>query len=209
MIKVFFLIFEPAIAWEKIALARRSYAFILATNLLPVLFLVTVVEGLGLKTWGKWQEKFHRFREFTPHEVLGYEAIQFVLLLAMVFVSALLVLKVSQTFHERQNYREAFTVTVYGLSPLFLTKLLDAAPTMNPWVTWSIGVVLTIWILYQGLPRIMMPDPTHAFGLYLSSAMVIILTTGMTRLITAMYLLGQMSFTHSWMTRKIGHLLGQ
>jgi hypothetical protein len=209
MIKVFFLVFEPAVAWEKIALARRGYAFILLTNLLPLLALGTLVEGWGLKTWGKWQEKFHKFRDFTPHEVVGFEAVHFALLLATVFITALLILRISQTFHERHSYLQAFTVTAYGLSPLFVTRLLDAAPTMNPWVSWGLGVILCIWILYQGLPRLMLPDPTHAFGLYLSSAIVIILTTGMARLITAMYLLGQMDFNHSWLTRKIGHLLGQ
>ena len=209
MIKVFFLIFEPSAAWEKIALAQRSIVFILATNLLPLLLLVTAVEGWGLQTKGKWQPPFQKFKEFTPNEVMGFEVVQFVLFLAVVFISALLILRVSQTFHQRQNYREAFTVTVYGLSPLLLLRLLDAAASMNPGVPWAIGVVLSVWILYQGLPRIMMPDPTHAFGLYLSSALVIVLTTGLTRLITAMYLLGYMDFQHSWLTRKIGHLLGQ
>ena len=54
-----------------------------------------------------------------------------------------------------------------------------------------------------------MPDPTHALGLYLSSALVIILTTGLSRLPTAWYLMGKIDFHHSWLTRKIGHLLGQ
>jgi hypothetical protein len=209
MIKVFFLIFEPAVAWEKIALAGRGFVFILATNLLPLLLLVTAVEGWGLKTWGKWQPPYQKFREFTPHEIIGFEAVQFVLVLAAVLVSALLILRVSQTFHQRQNYLQAFTVTVYGISPLLFVRLLDAAPTMNPVVTWLIGVILSIWILYQGLPRVLMPDPTHAFGLYISSALVIVLTTGLTRLITAMYLLGYIDFNHSWLSRKISQLLGQ
>jgi hypothetical protein len=209
MIKVFFLIFEPAVAWEKIALARRGFAFIFFTNLLPLLLLVTAVEGWGLKKWGKWQMAFQKFREFTPTEVVGYEVVQFVLMLVAVFLTALLILRVSQTFHQRQNYLEAFTATVYGLSPFFLIRLLDAAPTMNPAVTWMIGVGVSVWILYQGLPRILMPDPTHAFGLYLSSAMVIILTTGITRLVTGMYIMGYIDFNHSWLTRKIAHLIGQ
>ena len=56
MIKVFFLIFEPAVTWEKIALARRGYAFIWATYLLPFMLLVTAAEAWGLKHWGKWQQ---------------------------------------------------------------------------------------------------------------------------------------------------------
>jgi hypothetical protein len=72
-----------------------------------------------------------------------------------------------------------------------------------------LGMIVSIWILYQGLPRVLMPDPTHAFGLYLSSAMVIILTTGMARLVTAMYIQGYIDFNHSWVIQKVAHLLGQ
>ena len=146
MIKVFFLIFEPSVAWEKIALAQRSIVFILMTNLLPLLLLVTAVEGWGLQHWGKFQSEYGKIREFTPREILGFELIQFVMFLMVVFISALLILRVSQTFHQREKYRQAFAVTVYGLSPLLLVHVLDAAPTMNPWVTWGLGVGLSIWI---------------------------------------------------------------
>ena len=37
MIKVFFLIFEPGVAWEKIALARRGLVFITGLQLLPLI----------------------------------------------------------------------------------------------------------------------------------------------------------------------------
>jgi hypothetical protein len=68
---------------------------------------------------------------------------------------------------------------------------------------------MTIWILYQGIPRILQPDPTHAFGLYLSAMMVIVLTSGLARLMTAMYLLGYMDFQHSWLTRELSRVLPQ
>jgi hypothetical protein len=51
------------------------------------------------------------------------------------------------------------------------------------------------------------PDPTHAFGLYLSAVFVIVLSSGLGRLITGMYLLGYMSFEHSWLTREISRFL--
>jgi Yip1 domain len=207
MIKVFFLIFEPAVAWEKVALARRGYVFILATYLLPFILLAAAVEGWGLQHWGKWQPKFQIFKAFSPHEVLVYEGIQFFLLLATVLVCALLILRVSQTFHERNNYLQSLTLMAYAFSPMFLLHLLDAVPTMNPWAPWGIGVALTVWILYQGIPRVLQPDPTHAFGLYLSTMFVVILISGLARLITAMYLLGYMDFQHSWLTRELSRFL--
>jgi hypothetical protein len=218
MFKVFFLIFEPGVAWERIALARRGFVFILSTYLLPMILLGTAAEGWGLMTWGKWQPKFQKIREFTDHaavssagkyrEIIGFEIVQTVLLILLVLVSALLLLRVSQTFHGRHTYLEAFTTIAYGFSPLFLLRLLDAGPMMSPWTTWGIGVGLTIWILYQGIPRVMQPDPTHAFGLYLSAMFVVVLTSGMARLITGMYLLGYIDFNHSWLTSKLGSFIG-
>lgn len=209
MLKVFFLIFEPGVAWERIAQARRGMFFILATYLLPMIALMAVVEGWGLNRWGKWQPKFDKFKNFSLREIISFEILQALVLLAMIFICALLLLKISETFHARRKYLPAFTVIAYGFSPFFLLKFLDAGPTMPPAATWAIGIALTMWILYQGIPRVLQPDATHAFGIYLSGVFVVVLVSGMARLITAMYLLGYMDFQHSWLTHKLGNLLGQ
>jgi hypothetical protein len=209
MIKVFFLMFAPAAAWEKIALARRGYIFILATYLLPFALLVTAAEGWGLQHWGKWQPKFQIVKTFTHNNILSFEIIQFALILATVLICALLILQVSQTFHERNNYLEAFTLTTYAYSPVLLFHLLDVLPTMSPWVTWGVGIGITVWILYQGIPRVLKPDPTHAFGLYLSAMFVMMMTSALGRLITGLYMLGYMDFQHSWLTRELSRFLPQ
>ena len=54
----------------------------------------------------------------------------------------------------------------------------------------------------------MQPDPTHAFGVYLSAMIVVVLTSGLARLLTAMYVLGYMDLQHSWLSRRITHLIG-
>jgi hypothetical protein len=205
MFKAFFLIFEPAAAWNKIVLARHSFASVLMVHLLPLILLGSVVEGYGLKHWGKWQPAFKRLRGFSLSETITFEVIQSLLITLMVFLCALLLLRVSQTFFGRNNYREAFTVIAYSFSPLLLLRVLDAAPMMSPWASWLIGILMTIWILYQGIPRVMQPDPTHAFGLYLSTIIVTVLLSGLIRLLTGMYLLGQVDFQHSWVAHYLSH----
>lgn len=208
MIKVFFLIFEPGVAWEKIALARRGFLFITCVHLLPLISLGTALETWGLLRNGKWQPYFGKFKLFPPQEIYTYEAVQFLLLLAVVFISALLVFKISQTFQDRLTFLQAFTTVAYGFSPMFLFRLLDYSADMHPAVPWLIGMALSMWILYQGIPRVMQPDPTHAFGVYLSAMIVVVLTSGLARLITGMYLLGKMDFHHSWLSNKVAHILG-
>ena len=209
MIKVFFLIFEPNVAWEKIAQARRGFVFITGLHLLPLILLGTALETWGLLRHGKWQPRFQMFKIFPPEEIYTYEVVQFFLLLAVVFVGALLVFKISQTFQDRLTFLQAFTTVAYGFSPMLLLHLMDASAQMHPAVPWMIGMAVTMWILYQGIPRVMQPDPTHAFGVYLSAMIVVVLTSGLARLITGMYLLGYMDFHHSWLSGKIAHLLGQ
>ena len=206
MIKVFFLIFEPSATWDRIARARRGFAFILCLYLMPLIVLATAVEGWGLNRWGKWQPRFEKFKEFSRPDIISFEAIQATLLLLMVLLSALLLLKISQTFHNRGKYLDAFTTMAYGYSPVLLARWLDAGPMVNPWTSWAIGILLTVWILYQGIPCLMQPEPSHSFGLYLSGVFVVVLTSGMARLLTALYLLGEVDFHHSWLTHKFPHL---
>jgi hypothetical protein len=80
---------------------------------------------------------------------------------------------------------------------------------VNPVVPWVLGLGLTIWVLYQGIPRILERDPVHAFGNYLSAIFVLVLTTGLVRLFTGMYVLGYINFQHSTFTRALGHWLGE
>ncbi|MEI9959988.1 MAG: hypothetical protein WDM76_02310 [Limisphaerales bacterium] len=56
-------------------------------------------------------------------------------------------------------------------------------------VAWGIGIVLSVVILYHGVPLVMMPDPPHAFGLYLMSSLLLIMVTGLERFVT-MWCLG-------------------
>ena len=206
MIKALFLIFEPHVTWVRVAQARRGFAFILCMYLLPMILLASAVEGWGLHRWGKWQPKFERFKEFSDSGIITFETVQVLLALLMIFVSALLLLKISQTFESRHRYLEAFTTVAYAYSPLFLARLLDAGPTVHPATSWVIGIVLTVWVLYQGIPHVMQPDPTHAFGLYLSAMFVVVLISGMVRLLTALYLLGVVDYHHSWLTQNFPRL---
>ncbi len=208
MIKVFFLFFERGVAWDKIAQVRHGMGYILVTCLLPLLALMGFVNGWGLYHWGKWQPRFQMVKQFDLPTVVGFETIDVLLTLAAVFVSALLILRIAQTFNGHHSYLQAFTAAAYGLSPLFLVRLLDAGPTMSPWVTWAVGVALSIWILYQGMPRIILPDPTHAFGLYLCTAIVIVLVTATARVFTGLFLLGYMDMNHSYLMRKLIQLFG-
>jgi uncharacterized membrane protein YedE/YeeE len=85
-------------------------------------------------------------------------------------------------------------------------RIFDMFPGISPWVTWAIGVFLAAGILYKGLPRVMQPDPPHAFGLYLMSVLLLSLVTGLARFVTTWYLKGKFPALET-MISKIASLL--
>lgn len=201
MIKAFLFIFEPAKTWDQVARASRGFWSLCFLNLLPMAVLAAAAEGYGLVRWGKYVETgYHGLRKFPVSQAVVYEILQTSLLLLLVFILAQTLRSLGTTFHGRNTFTHGFTVVVHGLSPFFVLRLFDAFPVVHPWVSWSIGILLSMAILYQGLPRVMLPDPPHALGLYLVSCLVLLLATGLLRFLTAWYLGGHFQVVEQWIS---------
>jgi hypothetical protein len=191
MIKAILLVLNPVRTWDAIVESNRRFLSVFLAFLLPLLFLTCAAEGYGLATWGKWRTQVKMVKKFTPQEVIVFEAIQCLLGLVLVFFGAKLVKSLGETFRGRHTFDQAFKTVAYGLSPLFLLRLLDAFPHVSPWTSWGIGIALSIAVLYHGVPRVMQPDPPQAFGLYLVSALLLAMTSGAIRFVTAWALAGR------------------
>jgi hypothetical protein len=191
MINALLLIFSPVPTWERIAAAQRKWGLILAGYLVPLLLLASVTEGYGLVHWGKPRGHVPHFRTLSLAQAVRFETAQLLLSLAIVLLAAKLIKSLSETFHGRNSFAQAFTVAAYGFGPLFLLRMLNAFPWISPWLTWAVGISFTAAILYHGLPRIMQPDPPHALGLYLMSVMLLAMITGLMCFLTYWYLEGK------------------
>ena len=186
MITALLLIFDTGKAWDRVALSRRGLFFIVAFYLLPMMALVSAVEGYGLVAKGQSST----VNKFTRGEAAFAEVIEMLLMCIVIAVCAYTIKALSETFRGGHTYTQAFKVVIYGLSPLFLLRLLDAMPNMSVWIPWAVGIVLCLNILYTGVPRVMQPDPPHAFGLFVMSALLMVVLTGLERFLTAGYLAG-------------------
>ncbi len=191
MIKALFLIFESEAAWNRIALAHRKLFSIIALYLAPMMLIVAMVEGYGLVKFGRARPPFGEIRTYSIQEAFQYEGAQMVLLVVVIMLCAYLIKALGETFHSRNTYTQTFTVVAYGLSPLFLLRLLDVIPTVSLWVFWALGIVLVVKVLYIGVPRIMEPDPPHAYGLFFMTSLLIVLATAAERAISWGYLAGK------------------
>ena len=192
MIKALLLIFEPGATWDRIVLAKRAFISVLLLYLLPMVVLSIGGELWGLLQWGRRQEFTHELKHVPRDILICYGAAQFVLSLVLVFLGTLVMKASGETFHGRHRYSQCFTLVAYALSPLFLVRLLDGIPAINPWVTFGVGITLSIGVLYSGIPRVMQPDPPHAFGLYLTGAILLVIMAGLARLLTWLVLEGKL-----------------
>jgi hypothetical protein len=191
MIKALLLIAFPIPTWERIVATKRPWPMILFFYYLPFVLLTCLAEGYGLVKWGKPRGRFPKDVLFSVRHAVIFEIAMVLILVGIVFILAMLIKSLSETFHGRNSFNQAFTVAAYGLGPMLLFRMLDAFPDLSPWLTWGIGVFLAAAILYTGLPIVMQPDPPHALGLYLMSTLMLIFVTGLARFVTAWYLQGK------------------
>jgi hypothetical protein len=193
MIKAILLVFKPSANWEKIALANKGFAKILLLFLLPVILISVGCELAGLTHLGRHHDLGLTMR-VPGQRAYTYGAIETGLLILAVFVATEGVKGVAQTFHSRHTFVQCFTLVAYTLSPFFFMHLFDGLPDMNPWASFAIGIVLSVATLYHGVPSILDPDPPTAFGLYLSSAVILVGVMGLARFVTLLVLDGKVKF---------------
>jgi len=207
MIKALFLIFRAGAAWNGVVKARRNWGALLLLYLFPMMLLVAVMEGFGLVEWSGLQAgDFHRLQTFTAGQAVIYETIQSLLTLLAIVVCAVLIKILGENFHGRYTYKQTFTLVIYGLSPMFLLRLLDADPAVIPWATWGIGIALSIRAIHQGIWCVMQPAPPNAFALYFMSSLLLASATGLVRFVTAWYLAGRMHPAEKFISRLAAHL---
>jgi hypothetical protein len=176
VIRALLLIFDPAATWDRIIQARRGIPHLLATYIVPLLLLVGLASGFCVTRWGVTNEFGERI-QLTSRQTAIYEAALFLVNLLVIFGSAKTVKALGETFHSGHTLQQAFTAVVYGLGPIFMLKLLQAF-NVSPIVPWVIGSLVMFTVLYHGVPKVMEPDPSHAFGLYLATSVLLTLMTG-------------------------------
>jgi hypothetical protein len=191
MIRALFLIFEPAAAWDRVIAARRGAGFLLVFYLLPMILIMAALEGFGLMESGRRQWDSGGLHKFTGGEMTAYEALQSLATIAVVFVCGQIVKALGNSSYSRHNFTQGFTVAACGLSPLFLLRLLDVFSGINPWLIWGVGILLCVATIYHGIPRVMQPDPSQTFGLFIMCSVLFAMVTGLERFITVWYLAGR------------------
>jgi hypothetical protein len=195
MIKAILLIFDPVATWNGIALDRKSFNRILFLYLMPMIVLSVAIQVAGRIYFNQHSESAEWDRAYDLH-IFCYGVVQLVLDFAVVFICPKAIKTIAETFHSRNTFNQCFTLVAYGLSPLFLLSLLNAFPAINLWLGFGIGIALSVGTVYSGLPRVMLPDPPHAFGLYFMSAFLLAAASSLAAVLSWGVLTGKLKLLH-------------
>jgi hypothetical protein len=209
MIKALMLVFYTPATWDSIVLRRRGWLSILVVYLLPLWLIASAAEFYGLVHSGKPHGFSGELKKLSNSEALIFEIMQLGLMMILVFVGAKLIKALGETFHGRNTFDQTFTVVAYGLGPVFTMRIFDAFPAVSGWVywaTWGAGFLLTFAILYHGIPKVMLPDPPHAFGLYLTSSVFLLMVGGLIRFLTFWFLQGKFGKLNTLIDNIVTHL---
>ena len=183
MIRAFMLILVPQSTWERIASSKWNSLIIFFVSFVPLLCLTIAIEGFGMAKLGASVNDFGRTIEISREQVIQFQSLQLALTLLVLGLGTKLVLWVCDGFHSPTTFRQAFTLTAYGITPLLWFRIVDGHPSMPTWVCFAMGAVGVIFTLYHGIAFVLQPDTSVGFGLYLICSIVLILAAGLAHFI--------------------------
>jgi len=186
MLKAFLLIFDPAATWEKIADEQRSVGYVSGIFLLPLLLLSVATEGCLLSVFGHAVGPMNSIIPIDLDVILRYGGTVVILTLAIVVGGAFLLTRMGESFHSRHSFQGCFVTLAYSISPLILSHVIDGFPAINTWICYTIGILLSVSLLYRGIPRTLRPEPSNALGMYLFSAVFIIIASGLAHYVSTL-----------------------
>ena len=191
LIKDVFLVFRPAATWDRIASEPPKVWFVLLFYLLPVMALAALLEGSALVLTGRREVMEGMNNRFTPAKVLVFEVAQWLLMFLFMLISAVIIRNLANTHHQRNRLVQSLVLVFQAMGPMLLVQLFNGFPGMYLWLTWLVGLALTINGLYHGLPRMLIVDPPTAMGLFFSCAIVMGMLLFIGRFLTYWYLIGK------------------
>jgi hypothetical protein len=187
-----FLVLRPVSTWNALAAKPQGVVFVLGVYLLPLLLLLAGVEGHGLMLHGRQQAAEGMNNRFTLPVVAGYEAVNALLTLAAIFATGAVIKNFANACHARNHLQQCLVVVLQATGPVLLVQLFNGFPHMYVWLTWLAGMFFAVSALYQGLPRILQPDPPAAIGLFCSSTLVFVALMFCGRFLTYFFLIGKL-----------------
>jgi hypothetical protein len=179
MIRSLLILFAPLKAWEKIAAQQWNVLLVFFISVSPLMVASCAVEGWAMIKFGAEKGNLGRLIRLDNNQIITFEIIQLGLGLFLLFVGAKFIQWTCEGFHNETTYKQAFTLTAYGLTPLFWMRFLDGFPAIPSWLCWGLGALGILIALYHGVALVIQPNTSVGFGMYLLASMTLIAISGL------------------------------
>lgn len=169
---VWSILTEPVLTWSKIRDENWSAVEIYLRIIIP-LALISPVAGLIGTTQFGWQIGPGEPVMLTGSSALQISLAYFGAILVSVFVIALLIRWMSETYGDQKPFVRTLALAAYTAVPLFLIGVVQIYPVL--WVNFLFGLpalAYSVYLLYSGVP-IMMDIPQEKGFLFASAVLAV------------------------------------
>jgi hypothetical protein len=147
---------DPKIEWPVIEREATTVNQLYMGYIGPLAAVAAIAGFLGRTFVGVSLGAFGTFRTPFVSGLVG-ACIGFVLTLAGVYISALIISKLAPTFQSTSDDRQALKLVAYAETPVWLAGILTILPLLGS-LALLIGGLYAIYLFYLGLP-VMMKTP--------------------------------------------------
>jgi hypothetical protein len=178
--RVLSLLLHPADTWEIIAEEPATIEGLYRSWVLPLAALPAAATAIGLLS-------FHGFVLFGTRyqpsflSIIGGAAAEYVLILIATYLMAVIIDVAAPQFTGERSLIQAFKLTAYSGTSAWVFGLFALLPMAGELIAF-LGSLYSLYILYQGLPRLMRCDRDSTlsyFGLVLAVSVVMFATINM------------------------------
>ncbi len=158
---------DPRAEWEQIRAEETSTPAILAGYVAPLAAIPPLCGAIGSFAFG---ESFGGTIIRTAlDKVVISAAVTFLASIALVYFLGILINAVAENFDAERDDLAAQKVAAYAMTPAFMSGVFSLWPPL--WWVSLIGIAMTAFLFYRGLPPLMKVEPQRALG-YATTVMI-------------------------------------
>ncbi|MFW6160405.1 MAG: Yip1 family protein [Acidobacteriota bacterium] len=186
------IIVNPKSEWEKIKTEEISIKELFISYAMILAAVPAVAQFIGLGLVGK-RIPFVGWYRYGIGSAFIYMILSYILALAAVYVTGIVINALAPTFGSTQNTNKAMSLAVFSMTPLWVAGILYVIPFLSILV--FLGGLYGLYVLYTGFASGIMATPKEkVLGYFIVSLIVnIILWFVISAILGAIFAVGAVS----------------
>ena len=146
---------DPSAEWEQIRAEETTIPNILIGYVAPLALIPPVCDLIG-------STLFNHMLQIEPGQAVLRAAVTWIVSIAFVFLLAILINALAETFEAERDELAAQKLAAYSLTPSFLSGVFSLWPPL--WWLSLFALAAMVFLMYRGLPILMKAPVERALG---------------------------------------------